>query len=62
MSLKSLLIANRGEIAIRIVRAAAELGIRTVAIFSEDDMQSLHTHSIIELEPPFSKQNLAFLE
>jgi len=33
----SLLIANRGEIAIRVMRAAAELGIRTVAVFSEDD-------------------------
>jgi acetyl/propionyl-CoA carboxylase alpha subunit/acetyl-CoA carboxylase carboxyltransferase component len=40
---KSILIANRGEIAIRIIRAAAELGIRTVAIFSEDDRGSLHT-------------------
>src|SRR5258707_6027534 len=39
----SLLIANRGEIAIRVMRAAAELGIRTVAVFSEDDAQSLHT-------------------
>ena len=38
-----LLIANRGEIAIRVMRAAAELGIRTVAVFSEDDAQSLHT-------------------
>ncbi len=37
-----LLIANRGEIAIRIARAAAELGIPTVAVFSEDDARSLH--------------------
>ncbi|MHB8381644.1 MAG: carboxyl transferase domain-containing protein [Candidatus Binataceae bacterium] len=42
MLAKSLLIANRGEIAIRIIRAAAELGIGTVAIFSEDDAASLH--------------------
>ena len=34
---------NRGEVAIRICRAAAELGIRTVAVYSEDDTQSLHT-------------------
>ena len=40
--MKTLLVANRGEIALRIMRAAAELGIRTVAIFSEDDAQSLH--------------------
>src|SRR6267142_1646408 len=38
----SLLIANRAEIAIRIMRAAAELGIRTVAVYSDDDAQSLH--------------------
>ncbi|MDB6145549.1 MAG: putative acyl-CoA carboxylase [Pseudomonas sp.] len=37
-----LLIANRGEIAIRIARAAAELGIQTVAVFAEDDATSLH--------------------
>jgi len=42
MVARSLLIANRGEIAIRIVRAAAELGMRTVAVFSEDDARSLH--------------------
>ncbi len=39
---RSLLVANRGEIAIRIMRAAAELGIHTVAVFSEDDARSLH--------------------
>ena len=39
---RSLLIANRGEIAIRIAEAAAGLGMRTVAIFSEDDAASLH--------------------
>jgi len=42
MSFSSLLIANRGEIAIRIMRAANELGIATVAIYSEDDEQCLH--------------------
>jgi len=38
----SLLIANRGEIAIRVMRAAAELGIRTIAIHSREDRFSLH--------------------
>jgi pyruvate carboxylase len=38
----SVLVANRGEIAIRIVRAARELGLRTVAIFSEEDRGARH--------------------
>lgn len=42
MTIKKILIANRGEIAIRIARAAAELNIQTVAIYSEDDDKSLH--------------------
>ena len=41
--IRKLLIANRGEIAIRIARSAAELGIATVAVYSADDAQSLHT-------------------
>ena len=42
MKIASLLIANRGEISIRIARACAELGLRSVAVFSQDDAQSLH--------------------
>ncbi|WP_447588987.1 carboxyl transferase domain-containing protein [Aquipseudomonas campi] len=40
---QALLIANRGEIAIRIARACADLDIRSVAVFAEDDDASLHT-------------------
>ena len=39
---KRILVANRGEIAIRIMHAAAELGISSVAIYSEDDASALH--------------------
>ena len=40
--IKSILVANRSEIAIRVLRAASEMGIRTVAIFSNEDRFALH--------------------
>ncbi|MGQ0697445.1 MAG: pyruvate carboxylase [Panacagrimonas sp.] len=42
MRIKKLLVANRGEISIRVMRAAAEMGIRTVAIYAHEDRFALH--------------------
>ena len=45
---KKILVANRGEIAIRILRAASELGLRTVAIYTYEDRYSLHRYKADE--------------
>ena len=57
---KKILIANRGEIAIRIIRACRELGIKTVAVYSSADKNALHTLIADEsvcIGPPKSKDS-----
>lgn len=58
--ISKLLIANRGEIACRVMRTASRLGIQTVAVFSDADERSLHTRMANEaynIGPPASQQS-----
>lgn len=63
--LKKLLVANRGEIAVRIIRAAQDLGIATVAVYSAADAESLHVQladAAVNIGPPAAKKSYLNVE
>ena len=65
MAIGSLLIANRGEIAVRIIRAARELGIRTVQAYSQADAESLAVRladHAVEIGPPSAAKSYLNIE
>jgi acetyl-CoA carboxylase biotin carboxylase subunit len=63
--IKKLLVANRGEIALRVIRAAHEAGIRTVAVYSDADRVELHVraaHEAVRLGPPPPRESYLSIE
>ena len=65
MAIRKVLIANRGEIAIRVARTCREMGIRTVAVYSDADRAALHVRTCdeaIRVGPPPSRESYLSIE
>src|ERR1700716_1215727 len=65
MAIRKILIANRGEIAVRVARTCREMGIRTVAIYSDADRASLHVRfcdEAVRVGPPPSRESYLSVE
>lgn len=65
MKIQKILIANRGEIALRVMRTAREMGIKTVAVYSEADRSAIHTQFADEaylIGPPPSSQSYLLMD
>jgi acetyl-CoA carboxylase biotin carboxylase subunit len=65
LPIRKILIANRGEIAVRVARTCREMGIRTVAIFSDADRAALHVRSCdeaVRVGPPPSRESYLVIE
>lgn len=51
--IEKVLIANRGEIACRVMRTAKKMGVRSVAVYSDADRHSMHVAMVTTLQDPF---------
>jgi propionyl-CoA carboxylase alpha chain len=63
--LKKILIANRGEIACRVIKTARRMGIKTVAVYSEADAQAMHVKmadEAVAIGPPPAAQSYLLID